>query len=161
MFHLFRRLAKPGIALAVCGIGWSAEPDPAVPDPRPGRLAEFFQRNKSPLAKYADQFVSAADRYGLDWRLLPSLAMVESGGGRVYARNNVFGWASGRARFDSIPDGILAVARALAEAAHYRNKDLRGKLRTYNPARRDYADIVLRVFAQISPEPPLASALVK
>ncbi len=129
-------------------------------DPRYRRLAEFFQKNRSPLQKYAEDFVKVADQYHLDWRLLPSLAMVESGGGRVFARNNVFGWASGRARFETIQDGIAYVAKCLAEAAQYRNKDLRAKLRTYNPARRDYADTVLRVFSEISPEPPVA-ALVK
>lgn len=124
-------------------------------DSRVERLAQFFRARKSPLDKFAEHFVRAADRNKLDWRLLPSLAMLESGGGRVYIRNNVFGWASGRARFQSIEAGIDHVAQALSEGIAYRNKDLRAKLRTYNPANRRYVEIVFGVFREISPEAPM------
>ncbi len=161
-FH-FQRLLRRGAPLLLIAATGSAQTGgeaPAAeqivrPDSRVERLAQYFRTRKSPLDRFAVHFVIAADRYKLDWRLLPSLAMLESGGGRVYVRNNVFGWGSGRARFQSIEAGIDHVAQALAEGIAYRNKDLRAKLRTYNPANRRYADIVFRVFRDISPEAPL------
>lgn len=129
-------------------------------DKRLSAVRNFFRSKKSPLDKYATDFVSAADRYGLDWRLLPALALIESGGGKYYMRNNVFGWDSGRARFRSIQESIAHIASRLATMPAYKGKDLRGILRTYNPARRDYPERVLYVIRQIAPDPqpPLAVA---
>lgn len=156
------RRGAPLLLLAACAHGQTPL-EPAAetaeqPDGRASRLAEYFRIHKSPLDKFAAHFIEAADRYRLDWRLLPSLAMLESGGGRVYRRNNVFGWGSGRARFVSIEACIEHVAKVLSGGIAYRDKDLRAKLRTYNPANRRYADIVLRKFLDISPETPLLGA---
>lgn len=160
----FQRLVRRGAPLLLIAASAHGQVavDPAAerapsPDSRPERLAQYFRARKSPLDEFAAQFIEVADRYRLDWRLLPSLAMLETGGGRISRRNNVFGWASGRARFQSIEASIEHVAKTLAEGIAYRNKDLRAKLRTYNPANRRYADIVFRVFQDISPEAPLLS----
>src|SRR3712207_7458386 len=42
-------------------------------DPRLVRLKQFFQKNQCPAAQYAADFIHAADRHSLDWRLLPSI----------------------------------------------------------------------------------------
>ncbi|HVT01034.1 MAG TPA: hypothetical protein VHE53_02250, partial [Patescibacteria group bacterium] len=41
-------------------------------------LREFFGKYGSPLEAYADDIVTAADKYGLDYRLVPAIAMQES-----------------------------------------------------------------------------------
>lgn len=41
-------------------------------------LERFFEKYESPLADYADEIVDNADKYGLDYRLLPAIAMQES-----------------------------------------------------------------------------------
>lgn len=125
----------------------------AAGDPRLFILQSFFRKFRSPLDQHAASFLLAADRHGLDWRLLPSLAMVESGGGRVYIRNNVFGWGNGRIHFQSIQDGIAHVASALANAPHYASKDLIGKLRTYNPGHPAYPAKVLGFLRQLPLNP--------
>lgn len=165
LFHFQRLLRRGAPLLLIAGTASAQTASDSVaaeqiarPDSRVDRLAQYFRSRKSPLDKFAEHFVNAADRYKLDWRLLPSLAMLESGGGHVHRRNNVFGWGSGRARFQSIEAGIDHVARALAEGIAYRNKDLRAKLHAYNPANRRYADIVFRVFRDISPEAPMLAA---
>jgi hypothetical protein len=103
------------------------------PDPRLVRLRQFFSERDCPITKYAADFIQAADTHALDWRLLPSISVVESGGGKAFMNNNVFGWDSCRVRFPSIRAGIHIVASRLANSRLYRDKSLDEMLRTYNP----------------------------
>ncbi len=48
-------------------------------DSRLVRLREFFLKHDSPVHYLASEFLEAADKNGLDWRLLPTIALVESG----------------------------------------------------------------------------------
>lgn len=118
------------------------------PDWRVLRLRSFFERYNSPAAEFAHDFVSAADSYELDWRLLPSISMVESSGGKYYANNNIFGWDSCRTGFASVREGIYQVASRLANSDIYKGKDLVGILRLYNPG-PEYDDLVLRFMAAL------------
>ena len=104
------------------------------------------------MEKYAADLVAAADQYQLDWRLLPSLALVESSGGKVYKNNNVFGWDSCKRKFPNIQIGIQVVAERLANSPYYRGKSLEGKLRAYNQ-NAGYAATVKRVMSQMATEP--------
>ncbi|OGY22273.1 MAG: hypothetical protein A2113_03290 [Candidatus Woykebacteria bacterium GWA1_44_8] len=68
------------------------------------------------------EFVSAADRNGLDWRLLPAIAFQESNLGKKIPKgsHNPFGWAiyAGRnsgAYFDSWSEAINIVATRMRE----------------------------------------------
>src|ERR1700761_5669932 len=51
---------------------------PAAPDSRPIRLRQFFGKLHCPIVDMAEDFVHAADDNHLDWRLLPSIAIIES-----------------------------------------------------------------------------------
>jgi hypothetical protein len=113
-------------------------------------LRHFFQEKHSPAATYAETFIAEADSHGLDWRLLPSLAFVESGGGKQCRRNNLFGWDNGMSKFASATAAIHQVARALAEARPYRGKSTQRKLEVYNTA-PDYKSLVTGVMRRISP----------
>ena len=75
-------------------------------DPRLEALKNFFLDADCPAAEYAAAFLEAADRNLLDWRLLPSLAFVESGAGQRNKRNNFFGWNNGEARFATATDAV-------------------------------------------------------
>jgi hypothetical protein len=116
-------------------------------------LRKFFSANHCPAERYAAVFVKEADNYGLDWRLLPSLSIVESGGGKHAQGNNLFGWANGKAAFQSIGEAIHQVASSLAHGRSYRGKSLEGKLLAYNPVRTDYRAMVTEIMRQISPTP--------
>jgi hypothetical protein len=100
-------------------------------DPRVEKIRLFFTKHKSPGAKYAKLFVQVADENDLDWRLLPTFAFIESGGGRVHRNNNIFGWNSGRAIFKTIEEGIRRVGRALT-LGPYKGKTAAQKIRVYN-----------------------------
>ena len=126
-----------------------APPEPP-PDPRAVRLKTFFCHWHCPISDLTDDFISAADENRIDWRLLPSISMVESGGGRVYQNNNIFGWANGSHPFPSVKASIHTIASKLGRAPLYRNRDVMGKLLVYNPD-EDYADKVVEMMNKISP----------
>lgn len=102
-------------------------------DPRLLKLKHFFKEMNSPAYLVAEEFLSASDRNGLDWRLLPSVSVLESGGGRKCTNNNILGWDSCRQKFPSVRAGIQHVASRLAKSKLYKNKSLDEILATYNP----------------------------
>ena len=115
-------------------------------------LRKFLKDNKCPAETFAGIFVAEADAHGLDWRLLPSLAYIETGAGRQAKGNNLFGWANGKARFTSISEAIHEVAHVLAEGRFYKDKTLAAKLKTYN-RNLGYGNLVTSVMARIAPVP--------
>jgi len=128
----------------------------ADPAPETGRVAairNFFLRHRSPLAAKADVFHRVAERHKLDWRLLPSLSMVESSGGKHASRNNVFGWDSGRASFRNVEAGIEFVGDRLANSKIYSGRSTQQKLRRYNPDFNVYPCKVIKFMKQLSAEP--------
>jgi hypothetical protein len=128
-------------------------------DPRPIMVREFFLRHNAPVHYLAGEFVAAAEEHDLDWRLLPAIAVIESGGGREYSKNNIFGWDNGKSGFPSIHAGIYTVASRLANSKLYRDKDLDGMLRTYNTS-EEYGRKVLTLMERLGPEEiPAACAL--
>ena len=66
-------------------------------DPRLPLLERFFESSDAPAKAYSHVFLSEADLYDLDWRLLPSISFVETTGGKAAKNNNLFGWDCGRA----------------------------------------------------------------
>ncbi len=102
-------------------------------DPRLIRLREFLEHAHSPITHLAEDFLRAADRHQLDWRLLPSISVIETGAGREATGNNIFGWDSGRKTFASVRDSIYLVASRLERSKLYRDKNLDEVLATYNP----------------------------
>jgi hypothetical protein len=125
---------------------------PAVRDERMPILRNFFAAFRSPLKEYAGEFISAADKHGLDWRLMPSLVIIETGG-RHFQNNNIFGWANGASRFPSIANTIEVVAKHLTIGSPYRGKTFEDKMKAYNPRRADYGEMVRKVMVRIAPEP--------
>ncbi len=113
-------------------------------------LRKFLKDRQCPAQEFTEMFIAEADAHGLDWRLLPSLAFVETGGGKAQKGNNLFGWANGKQKFASIGDAIHTVATTLAHGKAYRGKDTFGKLDAYNYG-TDYKAMVLDIMRQISP----------
>ena len=122
-----------------------------IPDTRLAKLRRFLILRASPISHLAEDFLLVADRHGLDWRLLPSIAMVESSGGKYYPNNNIFGWANGATRFPSIHRSIEVIGGHLGRMSYYKNKDLNGFLRTYNPV-GDYPGRVKKVMRALDPQ---------
>jgi hypothetical protein len=161
-----KRFLQSGVVIfaGVLGIATaSVQPEPDVTkdrkklDLRETILRKFLKSNHCPDEAYTGMFVSEADAHGLDWRLLPSISLVESGGGRTAKGNNLFGWANGKISFTSVGEAIHLVASALAHGRAYAGKDLRGKLAAYNQG-PDYQAMVMDIMRQISPTQQVAAA---
>lgn len=90
-------------------------------DSRSIALKEFLIDYNSPMYPYADVFISEADKYGLDWRLVVSISGVESAFGSLipYKSNNAWGWKGGPngnfSNFSSWTEGIKTITQGLAE----------------------------------------------
>ena len=127
-------------------------------DPRLRQLQKLFEDLESPAAKFAEDFLAAADRHNLDWRLLPSISIVESGGGKEYRNNNIFGWDSCKRSFPSVQAGIHKVAERLTVSYLYRDKSLDDLLQTYN-SYPGYAERVKFVMRRLT-QAPIATGYV-
>jgi len=96
-------------------------------DARTKLIGNFFQGYTSPLVTFADQFVTVADQYKLDYRLLPAIAMQESNGGKkiIDGSYNPFGfgiYANKVLKFASFTEAIESVGKALR--TNYLNEGL-------------------------------------
>jgi hypothetical protein len=123
---------------------------PTGPDPRAVRLRRFLSKLHCPVAVMSEDFVQAADDNHLDWRLLPSIAVIESSGGKAYKNNNIFGWRNGDEAFPTIRAGLNHVAYKLGRSPLYRSRNSLAKLRLYNP-NEEYPGNVMAVMNRISP----------
>ncbi len=123
-------------------------------DERVRKIASYYERYELPLARNAQDFVEFADKYGIDWRLVAAIGMIESTGGKhacSTASYSAFGWGSCKIHFSSYRESIDVISKNLAgknekTAKYYAGKDIRGILEAYNPPSvvPDYADRVMR-----------------
>lgn len=128
-------------------------------DSRSVRVRQFFQRCGCPAQKWAAEFIAAADKYRLDWRLLPTLAFVESGGGRAARNHNLFGWNNGAHPFRSPQESIHYVAQRLSQSKVYKHKPLEQVLYLFNP-KLPFVARVLRIMDSVGPASLSEPALV-
>ena len=91
-------------------------------DYRVKALSNVFKKYNSPLEPYASAYVQAADKYGVDWRLLPSISGLESSFGVHLMPNsyNAYGWGGGHIYFKNWEDGIDHINKTLK--ANYMEK---------------------------------------
>jgi hypothetical protein len=121
-------------------------------DARTVAVEDFLRSHSCPVQDLAPEFVLAAELNGLDYRLLPVLAVLETGCGRQAKNQNLFGWANGRKPFASFVHGIHFVAQRLRLAPHYAGKTVAQKLRVYN-RRAWYRRKVLALMEKMPPAP--------
>jgi hypothetical protein len=86
-------------------------------------IESFLSKHKSPMAPFSDVIVAEADRFNIDFRLVPAIAMCESNAGKRMPKKdefNAFGIAvytgqlHGKA-FDSWPHSISWVSQYIKE----------------------------------------------
>ena len=94
-------------------------------------LSDYLSEYASPLQYHASDFVEAADRYGVDWKLVPSIAGVESTFGKhIPGGYNAWGWGvygTQTIYFKSWRDGIFTVTEGLKK--NYIDRGLTNPLR--------------------------------
>lgn len=62
-------------------------------DARALLLTSYLKKHESPLGEYASYIIDRAEAYGIDYRLVPAIAMCESGGGkRIPTKDSFNAW---------------------------------------------------------------------
>lgn len=87
----------------------------AKKDDRADRLNNYFASKGSPFSGKGSNFVEVADKYDIDWTLLPAIAFLESGLGKniPVGSYNPYGWNNGKYRFTSWEAANETVANGL------------------------------------------------
>lgn len=89
-------------------------------DSRVNILQSYLEQYDSPLAPFAQEFISQADKYNLDWKLVAAISGVESTFGKAIPVNSYNGWGWGVygdnvIRFASWNEGIDTISQGLRE----------------------------------------------
>lgn len=84
-----------------------------IDDMRPYIVSKFLK--ETPLEQHSNLIIEVADKYGIDYRLIPAIAMKESGAGVTIdqSTHNAWGWENGRTVFSSWEYAIEIVGRTL------------------------------------------------
>ena len=123
---------------------------------RADAIDSFYKTRSMPLAGQGMNFVLVSEKYGLDWRLLPSIAIRESSGGKADINNNPFGWGSCKIKFKDYNESIDIVGKNLGGAnqktsRYYAGKSSYDKLYAYNgTVLASYPDEVINIMKMIS-----------
>jgi hypothetical protein len=113
-----------------------------VVDERAAKIDAYFSKWDLPLSGYGAKMVAAADKYGIDWKILPALAMLETTGGKNLCENNgnknAFGFGGCSIYFKTFEEAFDAVAKTISgngeKTAHlYTGKTVEEILEVYNP----------------------------
>ncbi|MDO8620826.1 MAG: hypothetical protein Q7R31_00875 [Candidatus Levybacteria bacterium] len=88
-------------------------------DARIDVVSQFFSLYNSPLTPFASEIIKASDTYGIDYRLLPAIAMQESNLCKKMPPNSYNCWGYGIygsnvKKFPGFSQAIDAVAKTLA-----------------------------------------------
>lgn len=109
-------------------------------DARTEIVRQFFEKHDSPLEPFAEEVVESADEYGLDFRLIPAIAMQESNLCKKIpaGSNNCWGYGIYGDKvtyFEDYIHGIETVTKTLA--TKYKDSGLKSPeeiMRRYTPS---------------------------
>ncbi len=103
-------------------------------------LNRFFARFNSPWEGQGNEFVAIADKYSLDYRLIPTIGGVESSLGKNCS-GNCFGWANGKKDCGTDLQDAECVAEGISRLSYYARFRETGSL-------RDFAFAYNKVYAE-------------
>lgn len=89
-------------------------------DMRVAVLDDFLTNYKSPLSPFSEKLVTIADKYNIDYRLMPAIAMQESNLCKKIPKDSYNCWGFGvygkkMTKFSNYDEAIDAVAKTLAK----------------------------------------------
>ena len=121
---------------------------------RTEKIRSYYARYNLPLQHEAEHFITAANKYDIDWRLVAAIGFIESTGGKFACKTadySAFGWGSCKIDFDSYAESIDVISMNLGghnpnTAQYYAGKDVKGILNMYNPnhIRANYDAMVMK-----------------
>lgn len=100
------------------------------------RVRSYLAKRNAPLANHAEYMVRVADEFGLDYRLIPAISVIESNGGRnAYRPYNAWGWGGAAAAytFNNWEESIYTVGRGLSRYYSYGRITPKQIAPMYNP----------------------------
>ena len=78
------------------------------------KIRKYLQSRNSHLSHFAEDFVKASEEYGIDYRIVAAISIIESGGGKKNFRPyNAWGW--GKSGFTDWSEGIWAVSKGIGK----------------------------------------------
>jgi hypothetical protein len=91
-------------------------------------LEKFFEKYNSPLKESSKTFIEVADKYNIDYRLIPAISCMESTCGKFLLPNsyNPFGWGiygNNAIYFESWDEGIRTVGEGLSKGYFAKGRD--------------------------------------
>lgn len=118
------------------------------------KIDAYYAKYGLPLAGHGMQMVLVAEEHGLDWKLLPAIAMRESTGGKFACKNNPFGFGSCTIGYKSFDEAIDAVGGHIGganprTAKYYAGKDINGILKAYNSVIPTYTKEIFGIMNKI------------
>lgn len=158
MILVFATAGKVSADVDVAGTSAQIKRDvePSGLDYRVVILENYLESHNSPLSPYSAHFIETADKYGLDWRLVPAIAGVESTFGKRIPHNsyNAYGWANGAYQFNSWDESIEVVSKTLREKYVDRGATTVNEIsRIYAPPSSTWAGNVKFFMRKIDPLP--------
>lgn len=125
-------------------------------------IDEYFRARGMPLEGTGMKMALEARNHGLDYRLLPAIAVRESTGGKhacKKVKNSFYGWGGCKIGFESKEEAIEVVARNIGgndeDTDHYyAGKTTKEILEKYNPRSivPHYPEQVMKIMNNIGPE---------
>ncbi len=107
-------------------------------------LARFLAKYNSPLKDNVDTFIEVADKYGLDYRLLPAISCMESTCGKhlIVNSHNAWGWGiygNQTIYFKNFDEGIETVGKGIYEGYAKKGLNTPAKMApVYTPPRANH-----------------------
>jgi hypothetical protein len=112
-------------------------------------LHQFFLKyNCDERFHLEKDYIEAAQKAQIDWRLLPAVSVIESTCGKHYRLNNLWGWNSANTGFGSLREGIRYISGQLGTSRYYKGKTTPEILHSYGPGTSYYVQTVLNLMNQ-------------
>ncbi|MFO0704134.1 MAG: hypothetical protein U0525_05445 [Patescibacteria group bacterium] len=123
------------------------------------KISKFLRKHSSPLYPYASHIVDEAEKNGIDYRLIPAIAMNESTLCKAIPQNsyNCWGWGiygDKITRFTSYNDAITVISKGLKKNYYDRGMASPSAIMTaYTPSSPDgiWAKKIHKWYAEIDP----------
>lgn len=134
----------------------------AVPETPPAEtvteVIPTVQTDLKGLNQYKSAFIDAGQQFGIDYKLLISIAILESGWGtskHAVENNNIFGWCSGRQKFKSVESCIYYVAEFLSreylspDGMYFEGNGIDSIAKHYNENPQKWAEEIKKIYGRL------------
>lgn len=97
------------------------DPDPNFEE-KVEKIKTYLKTRNSPLVEKAEYIIIMANKFEIDYRLVPAISIIESSGGtRLYRPYNAWGWGGAKGfTFENWEESIYTVTRGISRGYYAR-----------------------------------------